>query len=296
MVQVVDEEFPAFLKGAGKLVDGALDRWLPGEVQCGELAAAMRHIVIGGGKRFRPALVLLGCRDVGGRDEDALGAAAAMELIHAYSLVHDDLPCMDDATMRRGRPCVHLLYGEATGVLAGDALLTLAFEVLGREAPAAAPVGAMVEALARGAGWAGMVGGQMLDLAAEGTEPDMDRVREIHLGKTAALIETSLRLGALVGGGSPADIERLSRYGRDIGLAFQIVDDVLDQSMDAAQMGKDTGADADNDKLTWPGVVGMDRARADARQLVDEALKAAPGGQATALLTGLAEKVLSRQN
>jgi geranylgeranyl pyrophosphate synthase len=219
-----------------------------------------------------------------------------MELVHAYSLVHDDLPCMDDASLRRGRPCVHLLYGEAMGVLAGDGLLTLAFEVLARGTPESGPIGAMTEALARGAGWHGMVGGQVLDLAADDSEPDLDQVREIHLGKTAALIATSLRLGALVGGGDSANVERLELFGRDIGLAFQIVDDVLDESLDPVQMGKDTGADADNNKLTWPGVVGLTQAKADARHLVDESLIHAEGGQATALLVGLAEKVLSRQN
>ncbi len=293
---MAEVSFNDFMKQSAQRVDEALDRWLPTESQCGELAAAMRHIVMSGGKRFRPALVFLGCRDVGGRDQDALGAAAAIELIHAYSLVHDDLPCMDDATLRRGKPCVHLLYGEAMGVLAGDGLLTLAFEVLARGTPDGAPVGAMVEALGRGAGWAGMVGGQVLDLAAEGCEPDLEQVREVHLGKTAALISASLRMGALVGGGSPGDVERLSLYGREIGLAFQIVDDVLDTEVDAEQMGKDTGADADNDKLTWPGVVGVKRARADAQQLVDDARGRAQGGQATALLEALAAKILSRRN
>ncbi|MDG2149725.1 MAG: polyprenyl synthetase family protein [Planctomycetota bacterium] len=293
---MAEESLDAFLESSRNLVDEVLDRWLPGEPECGELALAMRHIVMSGGKRFRPALVLLGCRDVGGSDEDALGAAAAMEMVHAYSLLHDDLPCMDDASLRRGRPCVHLLYGEAMGVLAGDGLLTLAFEVLARGTPANESIGAMTAALARGAGWDGMVGGQVLDLAAEGCEPDLAQVREIHLGKTAALMATSLRLGALAGGGEAADVDRLELFGRGLGLAFQIVDDVLDESLDPVQMGKDTGADADNNKLTWPGVVGLTQAKADARQLVDESCAHAEGGQATGLLVALAEKVLSRQN
>ena len=297
---MADPSFGTFLSEAGARVDAALDEWLPTEAHAGDLAAAMRHIALPGGKRagkrLRPALVFLGCRDVGGDEADAVGAAAAMELVHAYSLVHDDLPCMVDATMRRGRECVHRIYGEAMGVLAGDALLTLAFEVIARGSPAGAPIGAMVEGLARASGWDGMVGGQVQDLEAEGSEPDIERVRRIHLGKTAALISASLRLGALAGGGDPADVERLAGVGISLGLAFQIVDDVLDTEVDAEQMGKDTGADADNDKLTWPAVVGVAQAKEDGRQLVAEASEAAQGGQATDLLLALGQRILDRRN
>ncbi len=289
-------DLASFLAHAAARVDAELDRRLPTVADCGDLAAAMRHLVTGGGKRFRPALVLLACRDVGGSEDDAIATAAAMELIHTYSLIHDDLPCMDDAKLRRGKACVHVAYPEATAVLAGDAMLTLAFEVIAAGTPAHRPIGGMIVALGRAAGWAGMAGGQVLDLAAEGAEPDLDMVRRIHEGKTASLIEVSLRLGAMAGGGGGEDVERLARYGHRVGLAFQIVDDLLDTEVSAEQMGKDVGADADNDKLTWPGVVGNEQARADARRLVDEALVDARGGREEALLAALAEKVLSRRN
>ena len=187
--RVLDEELPAApdtsdATGAGGGAGG------PHAGDLGELAAAMRHIVFSGGKRLRPALVLAGARDAGGDDdavsEGALGAAAAVELIHAYSLLHDDLPCMDDGQLRRGKPCAHVIWGEALALLAGDALLTQAFEVLARRTPAGRPVGAMTAALGRAAGWRGMVGGQVLDLAAEGQTPEVPRVEAIHRNRGAS--------------------------------------------------------------------------------------------------------------
>jgi geranylgeranyl diphosphate synthase type II len=254
----------------------------------------MRHIVFAGGKRLRPALVLLGARHVGGRAQDALAAAAAVELVHAYSLVHDDLPCMDDATLRRGRPCVHVVWGEGLAVLAGDALLTLAFEVLARHTPAHCPVGAMVAALGDAAGWQGMVGGQVEDLAAEGQAPDLARVRRIHLGKTAAMMSVSLRLGALAGGGSDGDVEGLARVGRDLGLAFQIADDLLDVQGTTAELGKPAGADAERLKMTWPAVAGVEQSEREARRLASAALESCPPGQCGALLAALAVTILPR--
>lgn len=286
-----------FLARTTAWVDGALRRWLPDperDRRQAELAAAMAHIVFSGGKRLRPALVRLGCQDAGGADDDALAAAAAVELLHAYSLVHDDLPCMDDATLRRGRPCVHVLHGEATAVLAGDALLTLAFEVLARHTPAGRPVGTMVATLGRVSGWDGMVGGQMLDLAAEGQPADIERVRSIHAGKTAALLGGCLALGGLAGGGDAERVSRLERAGRALGLAFQIVDDLLDLEGDAAALGKDAGADAENEKMTWPGVVGVAQARDDARRLAEEARELLADGPAAALFAALCERVLGR--
>lgn len=281
-----------FLARTTAWVDGALGRWLPG--QDDELGKAMAHIVFSGGKRLRPALVRLGCRDAGGSDDDALGAAAAVELLHAYSLVHDDLPCMDDASLRRGRPCVHVLHGEATAVLAGDALLTLAFEVLARHTPATRPAATMVACLARVSGWEGMVGGQMLDLAAEGQPADLERVRAIHAGKTAALLGGCLALGGLAGGADAARVEQLERAGRELGLAFQIVDDLLDLEGDVEALGKDAGADAHNLKMTWPGVVGVAQARADAQALAGSARALLAEGPVAALFGALCERVLAR--
>lgn len=284
----------AWLHACGAEVDEALLRWMPESNAFGGLGAAMAHIVFSGGKRLRPALVFLACEDVGGERHRALAPAAAVELLHAYSLVHDDLPCMDDARLRRGKPCVHVVYGEAMGVLAGDALLTLAFEVLGRHAPADAPLGKMVADFGQAVGWAGMVGGQVLDLQAEGLSADVERVRTIHRGKTAALLGACLRLGCWAGGGSDADAERLGAAGEDLGLAFQIVDDLLDLEGTEEALGKDAGADADNNKMTWPGVVGVDQARRDARELLDRASQRFSGGLAGERFAQLAEAVLSR--
>lgn len=289
-------DFARFVDEGAELVDAALDAWLPSTSEVGDLAAAMRHIVFSGGKRLRPNLVFLGCVDVGGDRADAIGAAAAVEMIHAYSLLHDDLPCMDDGELRRGKPCAHLVYGENTAVLAGDALLTQAFEVLAERTPPTRPVASMVAALARAAGWAGMVGGQVADLAAEGAAPDVERVAAIHLGKTAALIAGSLEIGALAGGGSSEDAARLAKVGRDIGLAFQIVDDLLDEEGTTEELGKVAGADAERDKMTWVAAVGVEAARKDAATLVERAMTAGEGGAAEGLLGALGQKVLRRSS
>lgn len=285
-----------FLDEGAERVDAALETWLPAVDEAGDLAAAMRHIVFSGGKRLRPNLVFLGCVDVGGDRDDALGAAAAVEMIHAYSLLHDDLPCMDDGELRRGRPCAHLVYGEATAVLAGDALLTLAFEVLAEHTPARRPAAVMAAALARAAGWSGMVGGQVADLAAEGKAPDVERVAAIHAGKTAALIAGSLEIGALAGGGAAEDAARLAVVGRHLGLAFQIVDDVLDSEGTTEQLGKVAGADAERDKMTWVAAVGLEAAKRDAAREMERALAAGEGGEARGLLAALGERVLRRSS
>jgi len=289
-------ELERFLAQCRELVEPALDEWLPVEAEAGPLAAAMRHIACAGGKRLRPALVLLGCRHVGGRPEQALGAAVAVELIHAYSLVHDDLPCMDNAMLRRGRPCVHVLWGDGLAVLAGDGLLTLAFEVLARHTPQDCPIGAMVVALGEAAGWAGMVGGQVEDLAAEGQMPDLDRVRRIHAGKTAAMMAVSLKLGALAGGAPTRHVEALARAGRDFGLAFQIVDDLLDLQGTTAELGKQAGADAERAKMTWPAVAGVDQSWSDARELVAGALGGVPAGACRPLLEALGATIVPRRS
>lgn len=276
------------------VVDEALDAWLPREQDSGDIAAVMRHIVFAGGKRFRPALVFLGCEQVGGRRDDALGAAAAVELVHAYSLVHDDLPCMDDATLRRGKPCAHVVFGEAMGVLAGDALLTLAFELLAGRTPAGAPLAEMTVALGTAAGWDGMVGGQVADLQAEGQAPDLERVHRIHSAKTAAMISVSVRLGALAGGGSDAQVNQLAEVGRDLGLAFQIVDDLHDVEGTTEQLGKQAGADAARGKMTWPAVVGVEQARRDARELIDSVTARCAEGSAAELFADLGAFLVPR--
>jgi len=209
--------------------------------------------------------------------------------------VHDDLPCMDDALLRRGRPCAHVVWGEALGVLAGDALQALAFEVLARDTPPHRPAAAMSSALARAAGWPGMVGGQADDLAGEGQAPDVDRVRRIHLGKTAAMISVSLRLGALAGGADAVRAETLAEAGRDLGLAFQIVDDLLDLQGTTAELGKAAGADAARGKMTWPSAVGEEEAQRDARELVDAALGRVGDGPAGERFAALGAFLLPRR-
>ncbi len=286
--------FESFQEDVCTEVEVALAAWVPDEQRAGALAGAMRHIALSGGKRLRPTLVALGALDGGGRRDDALPAAVAVELVHAYSLLHDDLPCMDDGQLRRGKPCAHLVYGEAMAVLAGDGLLTLAFEVLARHTPPGRDIAAMVSALAVAAGWEGMVGGQVADLAAEGCEPDVRRVATIHAGKTAAMIAVSLQLGALSAGADREHGERLARAGHELGMAFQIVDDLLDLESTTEALGKAAGADAERDKMTWPAAVGAEQARVDARRMVDAAVAALAPGPAGELARELGEMILSR--
>jgi geranylgeranyl diphosphate synthase type II len=232
---------------------------------------------------------------VGGQAEEALGAAVAVELIHAYSLLHDDLPCMDDGQLRRGKPCAHRVWGEALALLAGDALLTLAFETLAARTPAQRPLREMVITLGQAAGWAGMVGGQVLDLAGEGQAPELERVHAIHSGKTAAMISASFRLGALAGGGAPDAVARLGEAGRDFGLAFQIVDDLLDLQGSTAELGKQAGSDSEQGKMTWPAAVGVEAARRDATELVQGAVARCGPGPAAERIEALGRYLVPRR-
>jgi geranylgeranyl diphosphate synthase type II len=262
------------LSEAVRLADAALERWLPPASEAPQrLHEAMRYSVFAGGKRLRPALVLSACRAVGGNDAACAPALAAVEILHTYTLVHDDLPAMDDDDLRRGRATCHKAFDEATAILAGDALQTLAFEC-------AAAVGAeAVIVLARAAGSRGVVGGQQDDLDAEGAAIDgspvcQARLERIHRGKTAALIRASCALGAIAGGASAAQRAALEQFGEEIGLAFQIADDVLDATADAQTLGKTPGKDAEQGKLTYVAVHGLAVARAEARRLEQSALAA----------------------
>ena len=261
-------------------VEDALDRLLPQASQAPTaLHEAMRYAMFPGGKRLRPMLALLGCQATGGDAARALVPAAAIECLHTYSLVHDDLPCMDDDDLRRGRATCHKVYGEATALLVGDALLTLAFEGVAQGG------GQAVACLARAAGSLGMVGGQMADLEAEGAggERTLERVAWIHDRKTGALITASLVVGALAGtppedGALPHDLlDQLVAYGDRVGRAFQIADDCLDLTGAAADLGKNPGADLALQKLTWPAVAGLETSLATARALAQEASALAPG-------------------
>ena len=254
-----------FLADCAREVNGYLDRVLPpvdGPVPT--LARAMRYAVLGGGKRMRPALAMASAIAVGGRSRDALPAAGALEMIHTYSLIHDDLPCMDDDDLRRGQPTVHIRFGEANAVLAGDALHTLAFDTLASSGGSPAARIESVQRLAAAAGPGGMVGGQVLDMEAEGRLPDAAGLEAIHRGKTGALISASAALGGLAGGGSSAQVDALAAFGRELGLVFQIVDDLLDEEATSARLGKSAGKDRAAGKATYPAVHGAGAARAEA--------------------------------
>jgi geranylgeranyl pyrophosphate synthase len=268
--------FTAFAERWRPRIEAALEQLVPpaGEPPA-RLHAAMRHALFPGGKRLRPVLGLLGCAATGGDLERALVACAAVECLHTYSLVHDDLPCMDDDALRRGRPTCHVAFDEATALLAGDALLTLAFEGVARGGAEA------VLTLARAAGSLGMVGGQMEDLAAEGTTPDLERVHWIHDRKTGALIAASLLVGAQAGAAigtrlPDALVQRLRDYGERLGRAFQIVDDCLDLTGTAAELGKNPLADVAHAKLTWPAVLGLEPSRRAAHDLARQCTALAP--------------------
>jgi geranylgeranyl pyrophosphate synthase len=239
------------------------------------LVEAMRRATHAGGKRLRPLLALAGCEAAGTEPMVAIEAAAAVELLHTYSLIHDDLPAMDDAQLRRGQPCVHVTFGEAIGILAGDALQTLAFEWLTRAAIPAERIVLQVRALAAAAGVSGMAGGQSLDLLASKL-PHLDEhaITQIHRAKTGALILASIQLGAIAAGAEPALLQRFDAIGVKLGLAFQITDDVLDATVSTEQLGKTAGRDADQGKASWPHVLGLPAARARAEQLGIEALAA----------------------
>ena len=282
------------LKRASALVDESMrarleDCLWPGVPS--RLMEAMRYSLFAGGKRFRPALVIGGCEAAGGTPEAALPAACAVEMIHTYSLIHDDLPAMDNDDLRRGRPTLHRAFDEATAILAGDTLLTIAFDALADSGKLE-----MVRELARAAGPAGMAGGQVLDMEAEKNPPDLTGLIRLHRMKTGALIRASVRLGAMAGGAGPETLTALTRYGEAVGLAFQITDDILDVAGDPEKMGKASGRDAIRQKTTYPGLLGLEESRRRAGQSAREAVDALAGltGQAVDALRSLAWYVVRR--
>jgi geranylgeranyl diphosphate synthase type II len=259
------------------------------------LREAIRYSLLAPGKRLRPMLVLLAAEACGGSIEPAMPAACAVEMIHAYSLVHDDLPAMDDDDLRRGQPTCHKRFGEATAILAGDALLTMAFEVLARQVEPLRVAAACCAALAEAAGPCGMVGGQADDIDGAGADGGMDELVSIHNRKTGALMRVSLKLGALVAGADAAQLTALEEYGRRLGLAFQITDDLLDVRSDEATAGKRVGKDTDRGKLTFPGLLGVQQSSRRAEQLITEACEAlVPLGAQAHSLQALARQVLER--
>ena len=308
-------------------VDAALAKCLSEESGLGgecpqRLREAMSYSLLAGGKRLRPVLVLMACEACGGDSEAALPAACALEMIHTYSLIHDDLPAMDDDDYRRGRLTNHKVFGEAMAILAGDALLTLAFEVVARDVRPAAVAAACCADLAFAAGACGMVGGQVADLEAEAVGqvsnlPDQESLgstdnrrdtggqvenlphvlQSIHRRKTGRLIRSALTLGGRIAQADVAVLGTLDHYGSCIGLAFQIADDVLDVTGTQDKLGKGVGKDAGHGKLTYPGLIGLERSRQMARDLIDEAcLAIAPWGERGRRLEALAHFVLERDH
>ncbi|MGP1666863.1 MAG: polyprenyl synthetase family protein, partial [Rhodanobacter sp.] len=250
----------------------ALDRYLPGADQSpAPLHSAMRYAVLGGGKRLRPLLVYATADALGQTGPQLDAAACAVELIHAYSLVHDDLPAMDDDALRRGRATCHIAFGEAMAILAGDALQALAFEILANDAPATTGM-AMLRALGRACGAEGMAGGQALDLTAVGHKLSLAELEHMHACKTGALIRASVHLGALHAAADENTLAALDRYAHAVGLAFQVRDDILDVEGESAVLGKTAGKDAAADKPTFPSIIGLDASRRRLLELTDDAL------------------------
>ncbi len=288
-----------YLTRAREDVDRALRRaWPDPPAELNRLHEAMRYSLDAGGKRLRPALALASCEAVGGVPEAALSVAVALELIHTYSLIHDDLPCMDDDDLRRGRPTNHRVFGEAMAVLAGDALLTRAFGCLADadRLPPEIRI-ALVRDLADAAGPVGMVGGQALDLAAEGESVDADRLRGIHSRKTGALIAAACRMGGRAGGAGPEELDRLEAFGREVGLAFQIADDILDETSTQEELGKAAGKDRTRGKATYPALLGLEESRARMEGAIAEAVdRVRPLGERAEALQGLARFVVDRSS
>lgn len=279
------------------LVEQALAAWVGADAPAG-LGDAMRYAVLDGGKRVRPLLVMAASEAVRGSAPLALRAACAVELIHAYSLVHDDMPCMDNDLLRRGKQTVHVQFGEAGALLAGDALQALAFELLTPDDATLDPVAQarLCRLLAQAAGSAGMAGGQAIDLASVGKRLDETALRHMHRLKTGALLRASVLMGAACGPVSALAWERLGDFGAAIGLAFQVVDDILDVVADTATLGKTAGKDADHDKPTYVSILGLERSRAYASELHAQALEAlqTSGLADTRALMALAERVIHR--
>jgi geranylgeranyl pyrophosphate synthase len=284
-VTSVAAPWTAFLAQTREEIDGILDRLLPAATEPPvRLHQAMRHSVFAGGKRLRPALCLAAAETLGGPREAVRESASGIEMIHTYSLVHDDLPALDDDALRRGKPTCHVVYGEATAILAGDALLTHGLAVIGSR-PAgdawAVPRSRALEAITAAIGTSGMIGGQMEDLEAENTPSDEAQVVRIHENKTGRLIRASLAVGAHLARADAGTLARLDAYGRAIGLAFQIKDDLLDVESDAASLGKASGKDAGAGKATFPAVWGVERSRAilkDTLAAAQDAARGLPGG------------------
>src|SRR4051795_894251 len=282
----------AYLKSRQKLIDRALDGYLPKEqTRPATIHKAMRYSLFAGGKRLRPILCLAAAEACGGRVENALPFACAVECIHTYSLVHDDLPSMDNDDFRRGRATCHKVFGDGIAVLAGDALLTAAFEIAARAKPTRRySMAEIFREIALAAGSRRLIAGQVADLEAEGKKVSRDELRYIHENKTAAMITTSVRLGAISANTDPRKLRAITKFGYALGLAFQVIDDILDVTQTSEKLGKSAGKDIAAQKATYPAVIGLEKSRKEAQRLTRQAHTALKTlGEDAAVLRGLAD-------
>ncbi|ACB50228.1 geranylgeranyl pyrophosphate synthase [Crocosphaera subtropica ATCC 51142] len=294
-----DFDLASYLKEKKQLVEAALDQSLP-ITRPEKIYEAMRYSLLAGGKRLRPILCLTTCELMGGTREMSLPTACALEMIHTMSLIHDDLPAMDNDDYRRGKLTNHKVYGEDIAILAGDALLSYAFEYVATQTRNVDLANLMdvIARLGRTVGAAGLVGGQVLDLESEGrADVTVDTLKFIHIHKTGALLETSVVSGAILAGAKPEDIERLSRYAQNIGLAFQIIDDILDVTASTEELGKTAGKDQRDQKATYPSLWGLEESQKQAQALIDDAIaQLSPYGQSAQPLTAIAQFIVARKN
>jgi geranylgeranyl diphosphate synthase type II len=294
-------ELQRYLDDRRAAVDRALDQLLPSEsAPPGTVHAAMRYSIFAGGKRLRPILVIAGAEAVGGSMPGVMPTACAFECIHTYSLIHDDLPAMDDDDVRRGRPTSHKVYGEAIAILAGDGLLTLAFRLIAANratVPDGRRLTEVLEEVADAAGTFGMVGGQVVDIESQGKPVTAETLEYIHTRKTAALIRAALRSGALLSGATAVELDAVSRAGAALGLAFQIVDDILDVEGNTIELGKTAGKDRAQQKATYPELFGLEASRLKAKTLIEDAKTAlAPFGSPAEPISALADFILERRS
>jgi geranylgeranyl diphosphate synthase type II len=271
-------DLKAYLVAKRKLINNALALIIDFATNSSRILEAMKYSLMAGGKRIRPMLCLAAAEAVGGKPENTIRAACALEMIHTYSLIHDDLPAMDNDDLRRGKPTCHIAFDEATAILTGDALLTLAFEILSSIEPNninnALKWLRVINIIAKAAGYKGMIEGQIKDIASEGNPLGLEDLEQMHALKTGALIEASIITGAILGNGSFEQIEQLDIYAKNIGLAFQVIDDILNVEGDPAVMGKEVGTDQVREKSTYPSILGIEKSKEFAKNLVNNALQA----------------------
>lgn len=267
--------FKEELKNRVVNIENLLNEYMPKVEGCQKtIFDSMNYSLKAGGKRLRPILTLEACKLVGGNEKDAYPFAVAIEMIHTYSLIHDDLPALDNDDLRRGRKTNHKVYGEAMAILAGDGLLNYAYEIMLRESLSKGEPEKYLKAIneiAKASGIYGMIGGQVVDIESEGKSIDMEKLDFIHMNKTAAIIIGCMRAGAIIGGASEEELENVTKYAKNIGLSFQIVDDILDIVGDEAKLGKKVGSDIDNEKSTYPSLIGLEKSKETANKLIAEA-------------------------